>query len=47
MGKNKKVNSAFKVAGAKSLKLKSKAKVVKSELKHVSFEISFFISVIN
>lgn len=37
MGKNKKkTNSIFKVAGAKSLKLKSKAKAVKSELKQVN-----------
>lgn len=36
MGKNKKkLNSVFKVAGAKSLKLKAKAKSVKSELKQV------------
>lgn len=38
MGKNKKkINHVFKVAGAKSLKLKNKAKAVKSQLKHVSF----------
>lgn len=36
MGKNKKLNSVFKVAGAKSLKLKNKAKTVNSELKQVS-----------
>lgn len=36
MGKNKKkMNSVFKVAGAKSLKLKNKAKTVKSDLKNV------------
>lgn len=41
MGKQKKkANSAFKVAGAKSLKLKSKAKVVKTNLKNVSAYIN-------
>ncbi|KAG5891415.1 hypothetical protein JTB14_031481 [Gonioctena quinquepunctata] len=39
MGKNKKkVNSVFKVAGAKSLKLKAKAKTVKSELKQINMK---------
>lgn len=32
----KKTNNVFKVAGAKSLKLKNKAKVVRPELKNVS-----------
>lgn len=36
MGKNKKkVDNVFKVAGARSLKLKAKAKAVKSDLKQV------------
>lgn len=35
MGK-KKINAAFKVAGSKSLKLKHKAKPVKTQLKNVS-----------
>lgn len=42
MGKNKKkTNNVFKVAGAKSLKLKSKAKAVKIELKHVSNKYNY------
>ncbi|ENN72309.1 hypothetical protein YQE_11052, partial [Dendroctonus ponderosae] len=39
MGKNKKkLNSVFKVAGAKSLKMKAKAKPVKSELKNIKLK---------
>nr|XP_023020297.1 uncharacterized protein LOC111508895 isoform X1 [Leptinotarsa decemlineata] len=39
MGKNhKKVDKVFKVAGAKSLKLKAKAKTVKSELKQINIK---------
>ncbi|RZC27640.1 tRNA (guanine(37)-N1)-methyltransferase [Asbolus verrucosus] len=39
MGKNKKkTNSVFKVAGAKSLKLKAKAKAVKTELKQINIK---------
>lgn len=37
MGKNKKINNVFKVAGAKSLKVKYKAKPVTGQLKNVSF----------
>ncbi|XP_019868281.1 uncharacterized protein LOC109597093 [Aethina tumida] len=36
MGKNKKQNNVFKVAGAKSLKLKAKAKAVKTDLKNIN-----------
>lgn len=36
MGKNKKVGNVFKVAGAKSLKLKAKAKAVKTDLKQIN-----------
>lgn len=44
MGKNKKkVNSVFKVAGAKSLKLKAKAKAVKHDLKNVGATIYKFL----
>lgn len=44
MGKNKKkLNSVFKVAGAKSLKSKNKAKAVKTELKQVSFNLNFML----
>lgn len=39
MGKNKKQNNVFKVAGAKSLKLKAKAKAVKTDLKNVTTNI--------
>ncbi|KAJ8957894.1 hypothetical protein NQ318_001890 [Aromia moschata] len=35
MGKNKKINNVFKVAGAKSLKLKAKAKAIKNDLKNI------------
>lgn len=38
--KNKKINHVFKVAGAKSLKAKCKAKPVTGQLKNVSFSIS-------
>lgn len=36
--KNKKLNSVFKVAGAKSLKIKTKAKAVKSDLKKINLK---------
>lgn len=36
--KNKKINSVFKVAGAKSLKVKSKAKAVKGDLKKIKLK---------
>lgn len=36
--KNKKMNSVFKVAGAKSLKIKTKAKAVKSDLKKINLK---------
>lgn len=39
MGKNKKkVDNVFKVAGARSLKLKAKAKAVKSDLKQINIK---------